>query len=976
MPSPTTTQSCDALARKLPSLLVTNANHLTNKINLLNGLLDDSNVNIAFITETWFNEANSTINLCKLNKHYHKLSATRNDRGEEKEGGGALILVAKSYASKCLPILNHYPPPPSWFAETKRAKEQQAKPLAIDLKIVKLKISQLPRGYSSVIAACVYLAEFSNDKARQKAAIYQTTHAIASAAKSSSLGTKPLVIVAGDFNGANTSYLTTVLKLHKLNNAATHKRGGTLDLVFTNSPKCYKTQVWSPLGASDHNVIYCYADQLAYKSLLPRPTSVLVRGGHVRDTVNSLRNADWSHITRLACTSPQLAADKLYTLIKTTEDLCQPLKPKKARVDQPWMTPAIQQKIKKRRALLLDGKHVAYAQLAKEIDCDIHRRKRTYFKRKFSSSNPSYWNVVNDFRELKQSANEDFDLATSLNEGFYSVWSGVAQPDLTVYTTSICPPLLKPVFNQKNVELSMNDLNASSPGPDGISAKLLKSARLELSATLAKLFNDWLNIGFVPKQWRAASITPIAKVDHPSEWSDYRPISLTSNVCKVFEKVLVRNIIRKTTSIWASNNQHGFLPGRSTVDAAAKVFFDLEKAFDQKTAALAIFFDFAKAFDLVPHDILLRKLSTILPLRIVRWIACYLSERTQQVRVGKISTDWKRVEAGVIQGSVLGPVLFLLFIADINTYLPEGVRFEKYADDIIACIIGSAIHSDLPQRVANAVEKWCVDNHMRLNVSKSKVMHFRTCAATPPPVITIGNSPLGAVEVYKYLGFHITNTFDSSQQWLYIKPLISKNIYLINQLASIGLNVKILVNVFKSLVLSQLRYSSTLLVSCSNRIQADIQVLQNTLLRAIGITREGAKNDHNITDASDFILASCLQQIIRILSIPSHPLTVSLPPSTARHSAFPFTIPKRNTESFKKNAVMITLVHLRDNVYGTSRSKPAPAVAPQLPHLPPTSSTSARGRLCTNPSCKLPNKLWLRLDLHEPACRAANPPPV
>ena len=115
---------------------------------------------------------------------------------------------------------------------------------------------------------------------------------------------------------------------------------------------------------------------------------------------------------------------------------------------------------------------------------------------------------------------------------------------------------------------------------------------------------------------------------------------------------------------------------------------------------------------------------------------------------------------------------------------------------------------------------------MRLNVSKSKVMHFRTCAATPPPVITIGNSPLGAVEVYKYLGFHITNTFDSSQQWLYIKPLISKNIYLINQLASIGLNVKILVNVFKSLVLSQLRYRSTVLISCTNRIKSDIQVLQ------------------------------------------------------------------------------------------------------------------------------------------------------
>ena len=135
-------------------------------------------------------------------------------------------------------------------------------------------------------------------------------------------------------------------------------------------------------------------------------------------------------------------------------------------------------------------------------------------------------------------------------------------------------------------------------------------------------------------------------------------------------------------------------------------------------ACIAIFFDFAKAFDLVPHDILLRKLSTILPLRIVRWIACYLSERTQQVRVGKISTDWKRVEAGVIQGSVLGPVLFLLFIADINTYLPEGVRFEKYADDIICYILGKQVKGQLPQQVVDAVQHWCKDNLMRLNADK------------------------------------------------------------------------------------------------------------------------------------------------------------------------------------------------------------------------------------------------------------------
>ena len=104
------------------------------------------------------------------------------------------------------------------------------------------------------------------------------------------------------------------------------------------------------------------------------------------------------------------------------------------------------------------------------------------------------------------------------------------------------------MFYQNNVELSVNELNTSSPGPDGISAKLLKYARLELSATIAQLLNDWLAIGFVPKQWLVTLFTPIAKIDHPVEWSENLPISLTSNLSKVFEKVLVRYVICKTTS--------------------------------------------------------------------------------------------------------------------------------------------------------------------------------------------------------------------------------------------------------------------------------------------------------------------------------------------------------------------------------------------------------------------------------------------
>ena len=960
------------LTKKLPSLIVTNANHLTNKIELLNGLLDDSNVDLAFITETWFDADNSTVMKRRLHKHYHALSATRDDRGEEKDGGGALALVKKSYASHCLPIAPTLPPPPSWFATSKRANDP---PLAIDLKIVKLRPAQLPRGFSSVLAVCVYIAEFSSDKVRQDAAIYQVTFAINAAAKCSSIGIKPLILVAGDFNGANTSYLCSSLQLHKLSNKSTHKKGGSLDLVFTNAPKCYTTKILEPLGKSDHNIVYCYAEQPAYKNLLSTPTTRLVRSGKIADTVHILRNTDWTPITASAHIQPQATMDEFYSYIEAAQDFCQPLTPLKVRVDQPWMTAHIQQGIDRRLTLFRAGERrsAEYKIHSELVEREIHLAKRKYIKRKFSLSKPSYWKLVNDYREIKQTANEDPALASALNDGFYSVWNGIAQPDLTAYTAMSCPPPTTPLFTAANVALTLKELNTSSPGPDGISATLLKYARYELCDPIAHMFNAWLAIGFVPAQWRAASITPIAKVDHPAAWSDYRPISLTSNLCKVFEKVLVKYIVGHTSAIWVDNNQYGFLPGRSTLDAALTVIFDLESAHDRSIPWLAVFFDFAKAFDLVPHDTLLMKLANILPPWLVRWIACYLSNRTQRVRVGEITTEWKKVEAGVIQGSVLGPVLFILFIADINKYLPKGVRFSKYADDIIAYIIGKPLKTDLPKQVVEAVEKWCVDNGMRLNVNKCKVMHSKTSQS---PEITLNQVILESVDVYKYLGFHINPSFDAKLQWNRVQPLISQNIALLKQLNSCGLCESILVAIFKSLVLSHFHYSSTLLVACPAGTIADMQVLQNTLLRTIGITREAAKTKYGIVDVSEYIKSSCIAQVTRILNQPSHTLTASLRSARKTHSAFPFTIPIPRKEAFKQNSVMVTLVHLRDNVYGTGRAVP-PARPPPPPQLLPAPALAlSAGVPCSNPACKCPTKLWLRLDLHLKSCLAKNPSPM
>ena len=144
------------------------------------------------------------------------------------------------------------------------------------------------------------------------------------------------------------------------------------------------------------------------------------------------------------------------------------------------------------------------------------------------------------------------------------------------------------------------------------------------------------------------------------------------------ERLIARHIYQ-TTKLWLLNNQYGFLPGCNTMDAIAQVIEDWSRAIDEKQQVYEIFFDFNKAFDMVDHEHLLQKISIKkqLPNWLISWLAAYLQGRRQREVFGDIQTEWKQVKAGVIQGSVLGPVLFILFIIDINELMPDGTETKN-----------------------------------------------------------------------------------------------------------------------------------------------------------------------------------------------------------------------------------------------------------------------------------------------------------
>lgn len=439
--------------------------------------------------------------------------------------------------------------------------------------MAKLDVHQTPRGYSSVLAVCVYITEFNSAK-RQQAAITIIMSAIEDASKCSSVGSRPLIYIGGDFNGANPTRLMRGLSMHQIVSTPTHTKGRTLDLLLTNAPRCYTCAApWCPLSdnfgsSSDHSTIFCFALQADYKAQLPRPETRLVRSGKVADTVNVLRNANWDHTAQLAPTDPQLAIDTLYGIITEAQDNCQPLKRLKLRNDQPWMTLSIKNMIAERQKLFRAGNRPAYAAMATKVNRAIHARKRLYYKRTYPANNTKWWSFVNNTRNDQQTFAADQLLADTLNTGFHNVWGGATQPDLSEYININAAPPRTPVFTPTNVRTSIEQLDGRAPGPDGLSPNLLKASRLELCSILATIFNIFIVAGFVTSQWRTANITPIAKVDHPVEWSDYRPISLTSNMCKVFERIIAKLIVEMTASTWITNKQHGFLPGRSTMSSS------------------------------------------------------------------------------------------------------------------------------------------------------------------------------------------------------------------------------------------------------------------------------------------------------------------------------------------------------------------------------------------------------------------------
>ena len=328
------------------------------------------------------------------------------------------------------------------------------------------------------------------------------------------------------------------------------------------------------------------------------------------------------------------------------------------------------------------------------------------------------------------------DMAENIHEQYETTWSEPIEPLEEAAkmfpdeeeTEEITEQTVRDIdFNINDIKEAMGELEeTSASGPDQFPSIILKKCREYLAEPIYLIWRISLDRSEIPDIYKTANVAPIHKGGSKGEAKNYRPVALTSHVIKIFEKILRKKIIeflQKTGKL--NDSQHGFRGGRSTLSQLLSHFDKILKGLERGEDVHVVYLDFAKAFDKVDFGVVLKKLKSLgIRGKLGRWIHCFLTGRTQRVVVGGASSSVKEVISGVPQGSVLGPLLFLIMIGDIDKSLLTAF-LSSFADDTR---VGHGIKTmeDLEkfQNDLDNIYEWASKNNMKFNSSKFECIRY------------------------------------------------------------------------------------------------------------------------------------------------------------------------------------------------------------------------------------------------------------
>jgi hypothetical protein len=364
------------------------------------------------------------------------------------------------------------------------------------------------------------------------------------------------------------------------------------------------------------------------------------------------------------------------------------------------------------------------------------------------------------YNQHKEKIDNFTGMSNLFNTFFQSIFSSNRNLPLPEITTHEDPNLSNLTLTEHDVLNELKKLNPSkAPGPDALPTKVLKDCAQELSPSITQLFNDSLSHSKVPNAWKTANVTPIHKKGDKHTASNYRPISLLPIISKVLERCIYNKIIDFLIPK-LTNLQHGFLKNRSTTTQLLNVFSNINNILDNGDQTDVVYFDLSKAFDSVPHNLLLHKLKSFgICGKLHAWLTDYLTNRLQRVTLNGAESEWLPVTSGVPQGSILGPLLFILYINDLPDLLSPNTLCAIFADDTkIYRHINSHQDHIILQRDINNIHHWSTIWGLTFNKNKCTIISLKRNNNPNEYLYSMDNTRLPHTENAPDLGLTITQS--------------------------------------------------------------------------------------------------------------------------------------------------------------------------------------------------------------------------
>ena len=592
------------------------------------------------------------------------------------------------------------------------------------------------------------------------------------------------------------------------------RKNHCIDLAYSNCDFVTNSGVLNIL-LSDHELIF-----VTRKKKKIQYNRVHFSGRSYRDYVKEelrlhLVGKDWNDYYEM--TNPELCWDYIIKTVTEKIDVMCPLKTRLVRdKNEPWLTNEILEAIyDKDRAWKKAKKSKSHDDLviAKRLRNDIKnmiRQAKANFVQDYlvdeGTSSRKFWEklqYVTNSKSCSPKINlvdtstgcpvENSDIPEFINSFFTNIGPNLAQNFKEDWNDNLPPIehcfLDKFVFSEREIieVVKEIDINKSS-SLDNLSTRVLKDAFEYLTTQLTHMFNCSLNECTFPDAWKKATVVPLQKSGDKSNVNNLRPVSLLPLPGKLLEKLFHMKVSTFLDGNKLLNEgQNGFRKGRSTIGTVAELTDDILLGINDKNYTLAAFIDLRKAFDTVSHEILSKKMSKFgLHENIINWLKDYLRNRKQRCKVNGLTSEYQDITCGVPQGSILGPMLFLLYINDINNVL-NLCKTKLYADDTVvyATNRSEAICHDWLCEDLQVLMNWLNRNKLTINLDKTKLMLFATKNMQKKAnfsEVEIQGKNLQYVRQFNYLGVKLDNRVTFETHASECIRLVSHKLYLLTKI--------------------------------------------------------------------------------------------------------------------------------------------------------------------------------------------------